>query len=352
MPPLRPFSLVPIAAVLAALPAVAVPAAPLQAAPHAVSTIGASTHSDSLRWGTATVPRALVGRSGSLRALVVDAAEELPLPLVWSGEAPVGLAYAWAPTWGTAEGGPRVLGAPVAAHPVRLGSVHAPAGQGVWRLGLRAEGWSQEVAELVVITRVPFAAKRNGYLNGYHIGRYSTEGDGRSDAYAPPTGFIEVTPENQDLRISEHFRLRNFLTKDQHGVWPKYVALDLRLIDKLELVLQELRAMGVRADGMAVMSGFRTPQYNGPGEGGRARLSRHTYGDAADVWVDSDADGYIDDLNGDGHRDTADAEMMLRAVERVEARFPELVGGCGVYAENTAHGPFVHIDVRGVRSRW
>ena len=55
-------------------------------------------------------------------------------------------------------------------------------------------------------------------------------------------------------------------------MWPKYLALDLRLIDKLELVIQELNAMGIRAEHVAVMSGFRTPAYNiqGVGEGGRA----------------------------------------------------------------------------------
>ncbi|HWK89891.1 MAG TPA: hypothetical protein VNP72_07840, partial [Longimicrobium sp.] len=198
----------------------------------------------------------------------------------------------------------------------------------------------------------PFSEKRNGYLNGYRIGTYSTETSGRFDRYAPPAGFIEVTPENQDLAVSEHFRLRNFLTKDQFSVWPKYLALDLRLIDKLELVIQELNAMGVRATHLAVMSGFRTPAYNGPGEGGRARLSRHTYGDASDVWVDNDQDGYMDDLNGDGRRDTGDAQVMLRAVERVERRFPQLMGGAGVYPDNGAHGPFIHIDARGSHARW
>src|SRR5690606_14021695 len=198
-------------------------------------------------------------------------------------------------------------------------------------------------APLTPIAPVPASRTRDGVLNGYHIGRYPAEGSGRTDRYAPPTGFIEVTPENQDLQISEHFRLRHFLTKDQFDVWPKYLALDLRLIDKLELVLQELNAMGVRADRMHVMSGFRTPQYNGPGEGGRARLSRHTYGDAADVWVDSDGDGYMDDLNGDGRRDLHDAAVILKAVERVEAKYPELVGGAGLYAANSAHGPFIHI---------
>ena len=41
------------------------------------------------------------------------------------------------------------------------------------------------------------------------------------------------------------------------------------------------------------MSGFRTPQYNkgGGNTGGRAGLSRHMYGDAADIFIDSNGDG-------------------------------------------------------------
>lgn len=301
----------------------------------------------------ARLERSVFGRSGALRAMIVDASQDLQFPLVWSGEAPGAVEFRWTPTFGTRPGGgPRLLGAPVDGGWARSELLRAPVDRGVWRLGLRAGEWSQEVGEIAVITRVPFTEKRGGFLNGYHIGTYPTEHAGRTDGYAPPRGFIEVTPDNQDLQVSEHFRLRNFLTKDQFSVWPKYVALDLRLIDKLELVLQELRAMGIRADAMAVMSGYRTPQYNGPGGDGRVKLSRHTYGDASDVWVDSDGDGYIDDLNGDGRRDVEDARVILRAVDRVEERYPELVGGAGAYLPNAAHGPFVHIDVRGVRSRW
>jgi hypothetical protein len=36
----------------------------------------------------------------------------------------------------------------------------------------------------------------------------------------------------------------------------------------------------------------------------------------------------------------------------VEEKYPELVGGCGVYIATSAHGPFVHIDARGYRARW
>lgn len=283
----------------------------------------------------------LFGYSGALRATIVTMDGVAALEALGPGPS-----SAWVPIF--AGVGPALLG-----EPVRTQSTPAPPRPGIYLLEDSREGLaSPSAVPLAVITTTPFDLKRGGYLNGYHIGRYPLEGSDRSDRYAPPAGFIEVTQENQDFQVSEHFRLRQFLTKDQGSVWPKYLALDLRLIDKLELVLQELSAMGVRADAMHVMSGFRTPQYNGPGGDGRATLSRHTYGDAADVWVDSDGDGYMDDLNGDGRVDIQDARVMMRAVERVEQRYPELVGGAGVYVATSAHGPFIHIDVRGSQARW
>ena len=302
---------------------------------------------DSARVPVARLARGAFGLSGALRMAFVDPMQPVDLPLVWNGDAPAPVSYQWEPVAGTT--GTRLLGEPLSGS-----RLNAPTGSGAWRLALRGNGWSQDVGDLTVVTRVPFQEKQGGYLNGYLIGKWPTEGKGREDRYAPPPGFIEVTPANQDLQVSEHFRLRSFLTKNQFAVWPKYVALDLRLIDKLELVMQELNSMGIRAEHMTVMSGFRTPAYNvqGVGEGGRALLSRHTYGDASDVWVDNDQDGYIDDLNQDGRRDVRDAEVMLRAVDRVEAKHPELAGGCGVYRPNSAHGPFVHIDTRGSKARW
>lgn len=283
----------------------------------------------------------MFGYSGALRAAVVGMGQVAELEALGPGPS-----SAWVPIFG--NDGPALLG-----EPVRTSAAPAPPGPGIYLLEDAAEGLaSRSAVPLAVITTAPFDLKRAGYLNGYHIGRYPLEGSGRTDRYAPPAGFIEVTPENQDFHVSEHFRLRQFLTKDQGSVWPKYLALDLRLIDKLELVLQELNAMGVRADAMHVMSGFRTPQYNGPGGDGRATLSRHTYGDAADVWVDNDGDGYMDDLNGDGRADIQDARVMMRAVDRVERKYPALVGGAGVYVANSAHGPFIHIDVRGAHARW
>ena len=103
------------------------------------------------------------------------------------------------------------------------------------------------------------------------------------------------------------------------------------------------------------MSGFRTPRYNALGvgaEGGRARASRHMYGDAADVFVDADGNGRMDDLDRDGRVTVKDARLLLAVAEEVEASHPEFVGGLSAYPANAAHGPFVHVDVRGTRARW
>jgi hypothetical protein len=202
----------------------------------------------------------------------------------------------------------------------------------------------------------PFADKaRDGTLGAYRIGFWPGErGRVRTAAYANPTGFVEVTRDNAALPVSTHFRLGDFLTHGQAGVWPKYLVLHEDLVDKLELVIAELQREGIPVRHMTVMSGFRTPDYNASGgaTSGRSTVSRHMYGDAADVFVDNDGDGRMDDLNRDGRIDSRDSRVIVDAASRVERAHPELVGGEGVYAGTSSHGPFAHVDVRGTRARW
>ena len=205
-----------------------------------------------------------------------------------------------------------------------------------------------------VFTMRSFGQKVRALLNGYKLGYWPEEkGRVRSEAYKNPDGFIEVTPDNEDTRVSEHFRLRDFVSHGQDQVWPKYVVLREPLLDKLELVIEDLNNHGVNAEGMRIRSGFRTPAHNYAVRGeGSARDSRHQFGDAADVFIDTDGNGKMSDLNGDGRVSFADVKLILDAVERVEARYPELVGGTGLYAYSGPSGPFAHIDVRGTRARW
>ena len=236
----------------------------------------------------------------------------------------------------------------------------APKHPGIWNVLLAAGNAVRPVSNFNVITMLPFSAKQNGKIGLYYIGNWPTERGGAepskapAGAYAPPPGFIEVTRENAGTHVSEHFVLGDFVTHDQPNVWPKYLVLQTKLVDKLELVLTDLQAHGIDTRGVRVMSGFRTPQYNAGGgnTAGRANLSRHMYGDASDIYIDNDHDGQMDDLNHDGRVDINDARVILAAVDRVEAAHPELVGGAGVYTAAPGHGPFIHIDTRGYRARW
>lgn len=235
-----------------------------------------------------------------------------------------------------------------------------PTRTGVWKVLLSIGHGLKPISDFSVITMLPFESKVGGKIGTYRIGSWPGERGARgpskapADRYANPKGFIEVTRENQSTPVSEHFTLGDFLTHDQQNVWPKYLVLSPRLIDKLELVLKDLEAHGINTKGVHVMSGFRTPQYNaGGGEtSGRADLSRHMFGDASDIFIDNDGNGVMDDLNHDGKIDINDSRVILEAEERVERAYPELIGGGGLYRAASGHGPFIHIDTRGYRARW
>jgi uncharacterized protein YcbK (DUF882 family) len=232
----------------------------------------------------------------------------------------------------------------------------APDEPGIYKLAVQLNQATRAIDNFNVITLVPFSEKRAGKIGLYYLGSWPFEGGGvpRGPTYSNPSGFIEVTQENQNTQVSAHFRLRDFLTKGQGNVWPKYLLLNPKLLDKLELTIEQLERTGHPVKHMQVMSGFRTPQYNhtGGNVAGRANLSRHMYGDASDVFVDNDGNGMMDDLNHDGRVNEHDAEVILQAVEVVERQNPSLVGGVGVYSACCGHGPFTHIDVRGFRARW
>lgn len=230
-----------------------------------------------------------------------------------------------------------------------------PSRPGVWNvlIGMRD---AVRPSSVTLLTLVPLSEKKAGRIGSYVIGSWPYESGGkpRSPQYQPPAGLIRVTPENRSTKVSEHFKLGDFVTKGQADVWPKYVAMSPRLLDKLELTIQELKATGTPVEHVGVISGFRTPSYNegGGNTAGRGALSRHMYGDAMDIYVDNDRNGAMDDLNHDGRVDTGDGRVMVKAAAAVEKKYPDLVGGIGLYAPTGAHNGFIHVDTRGYRARW
>lgn len=201
---------------------------------------------------------------------------------------------------------------------------------------------------------VPFARKRGEWLDGVRLGLWPAERRAvRDPAYANPAGFYVVTEALRAHPVSRHFTLGEFAMRSaaRGPAGESYLVLDPALVEKLERVLDELTAAGIAAGDLRILSAFRAPHHNA-GIEGAAPSSRHQFGDAADVVVDGDGDGRMDDLNRDGRVDRADVQLVAEAVARVERRHPELAGGLGLYDAQGPSGPFLHIDVRGRATRW
>ncbi|MFL5463222.1 MAG: D-Ala-D-Ala carboxypeptidase family metallohydrolase [Gemmatimonadaceae bacterium] len=275
------------------------------------------------------------GASGEVKLAFAMPAQAISYPLDVHGD-PSSLQYAWTRVGDSALS--------TAAQPLAGEKVATPLLAGFYRLNLIKGGQRRTVDGLTLAVLVPFEEKERGMLRGYRIGTYLAER--MRSKTPPPEGFLEISPADVDLPITKHLRVGDFLNHDQFGVWPSYAAVNPKLLDKLELVIQEIaRWHGDKAVAdidIDVHSGFRAPDHNR-----RVRRaasdSQHQYGDAADVAIDA---------NGDGRITAIDSRMVGLAVEIVELKHPELVGGLGVYTSGHSSTNYVHIDVRGRRARW
>src|SRR5918999_6559255 len=287
--------------------------------------------------GHAEASRDAFGRSGEVRMRFSLPGATLEFPLAVGGD-PRTLKYEWLRLGDTT--------AADSSQSLRGANVVAPRRPGFYRLAIRNRAEREVMTEPVVAVLMPFQRKVGAMLNGYRIGMYLAERlAGRDADY--PEGFLEVGPDQVELNVSTHLTVGDFITHDsQEDVWPKYVAINPRLLDKLELVIAEVQRRRGRVRvldlALGVHSGFRTPWHNSrvPRAAGD---SRHQYGDAADVVMDA---------NGDGRITAADGMLVAKAVDRVEYEYPELAGGLGLYTGRQYRTPYVHIDTRGTRARW
>ncbi len=301
-------------------------AAPLQLAmltPASGSSGGAGF---SVRWGTersALAVNPLVARAGQAITLQVEDADSGAFTLDAGAGAVQRLAAAqW--RW-TAPGKP-----------------------GAYTLEIRrADGARMRFTALVT---TPRQALRGGALNGYLIGNYPSHPSGQA-LYRPPEGFIEINARSAELPLTPRLKLGQFVCK-QAASGPRYVALRERLPLALEAAMERFARAGIASSGLTVMSGYRTPHYNR--QLGDTRFSRHQWGDAADVFIDEDGDGRMDDINGDRRHDREDAGLLFRIVDAAqdEAGWQRFTGGLSAYPPNAYHGAFLHLDTRGVKARW
>jgi hypothetical protein len=169
----------------------------------------------------------------------------------------------------------------------------------------RAGAWrwrAPSLPGLVTLTVDDGRGRKVHELNVFVLVPIGEVRDGRLNGYrigtypekTRPVGFVEVTAETMLAKLSPHFALRQFLCK-QAGGFPKYVVISEPLILKLERIVEALDRAGHQVDTLTIMSGYRTPFYNE--NIGNVRDSQHT-------------------------------------------------------GSTAAHGPFVHVDVRGRLARW
>ncbi|HEX5831150.1 MAG TPA: D-Ala-D-Ala carboxypeptidase family metallohydrolase [Gemmatimonadaceae bacterium] len=272
-----------------------------------------------------------LGMSGEvrLRSVLPRATVEYPLEVRGSLDS---LAYQWVRATDTATA--------TVPLPMPGAELVAPEEPGLYHLALVRGGHRRVVDGLTIAVLVPFSEKLGSTLDGYRIGTYVAE---KIRGHDHPAGFMKLAPADLALPVSRHFRLSDFVAPDARGGITSYAALNPRLLDKLELVLDALGPAGrdVELD-VHVNSGFRPPAYNRTVQRA-ARDSRHQYGDAADLRIDAD---------GDGRFTVRDLRLVATAVEQVERTHPELSGGLGLYTSADYRAPYAHIDTRGVRVRW
>jgi hypothetical protein len=279
-----------------------------------------------------TFVRGAFGHSDAVRVRVVLPSEPVRLPIEFGGSTVELMAQ-----WMGFDG--RLVGTPTPWP--EDGLLFAPAQTGAFWLVLSRGARADTVADLALLVERPMPNKMATGINGYHMGRWP-----RAAAGAVPRGFIEVTERLKDFAISPHMRLSDFVVHDGQDAFPKYLHVREALLDKIELIIGEIasmRAVSPAAVKLHVASGFRSPSHNG-GLSGSAQDSRHMYGDAADIAIDANNDGKLTEI---------DARLVAAAAEVVERKYPDLVGGVGLYITYDGAGwPYVHVDTRGERARW
>ncbi len=314
------------------------------AALGAIQFLGAASSPNDKRLGAylkrAVIPAAepsasAFGESGEVKLTFAMPSQEISYPLDVHGD-PTSLQYAWLRVGDTALS--------TTPRPLTGARVLVPNKAGFYKLTLVKDDQQRAVEGLTLAVLVPFEEKEGGMLRGYRIGTYLSERvRGKTP---PPEGFLEITAADLNIPITKRLRVGDFLNHDQRGVWPSYAAVNPKLLDKLELVIAEIaRWHGDKAVvdlSIDVHSGFRTPDRNRRIRRA-AKDSQHQYGDAADVAIDA---------NGDGKLTAMDSRMVGLAVEIVELKHPNLIGGLGIYTSGHSSTNYVHIDVRGRRARW
>jgi hypothetical protein len=196
-------------------------------------------------------------------------------------------------------------------------------------------------------------AEKNGqYLDDFRIGYYPEIPADKKEYYSKPDGFLKIDESLLEVKLTPHFNLKQFLT-NQSNELPQFIAIQESLLLKLEFFLEEVNMAGYAAKTFGIVSIYRSPYFNKK-IGNNTNLSRHLFGDAADIYIDNTGNQWMDDLNGDEKSTIADSKILSDLAVKFDQKeeFSHLQGGVSSYKGNGVRGPFLHIDTRGFHVSW
>lgn len=230
----------------------------------------------------------------------------------------------------------------------------APAKSGYYPVKIKEKNNTGPGSEITLNVFVlhPFKKKNGQYMEDFKIGYYPDIPADKKGYYSRPDGFLKIEEHLLSLNLTPHFTMNQFVT-NQSAKFPQYIVLQESLLLKLEYFLEEINRAGYKAETFGIVSIYRSPYFNKK-LGNNTDLSRHLFGDAADIYIDNTGNQWMDDLNGDGKSNIEDSNILFDLAVKFDQKekFSQLQGGLCSYKGNGVRGPFLHIDSRGFHVSW